>query len=109
MKLSHVPMLSLALAGGFALSSAAFAAGSVNYNQPAVGPDKTITRIAQQQINDAMEPSDQVVVATTHNVVSLHGFVNNEEARQRAGEIADGVSGVADVENHLVIGRSAND
>jgi osmotically-inducible protein OsmY len=108
MRFSFISAAPLAVLG-IAVSSAAFAAGSVNLNEPAYGPDKGITRVVQQQINTAMDPSDQVSVATTHNIVSLHGFVNNEEQRQQAEQIAGGVSGVIGVDNHLVIGRSAND
>jgi osmotically-inducible protein OsmY len=107
MKFSYLS--ALVFVAGIGTASAAYAAGSVNLNQPAVGPDKTITRMVQQQINDQMQQSDQVYVATTHNVVSLHGFVSSDSDKQRAQTIASSVMGVADVDNHLVVGRSAND
>jgi osmotically-inducible protein OsmY len=107
MKFSCAP--AFALIAGLGVSSAALAAGSVNLNQPAVGPDKTITRMVQQDINMSLSPNDKVSVATTHNVVWLHGFVSSDADRQKAEDIASHTMGVAGVENYLVIGSAANE
>jgi osmotically-inducible protein OsmY len=107
MKCSYAPALSLI--AGLGISSSAMAAGSVNLNQPAVGPDKTITRMVQQDIDIGLAPRDKVSVATTHNIVSLHGFVRSEADRQGAVDIARHTIGVTGVEDYLVIGTAANE
>jgi len=48
----------------------------------------------------------QIDVTTYKNVVQLSGFVNTEAAKQRAGEVARTVEGVADVKNDLVVKSS---
>jgi hyperosmotically inducible protein len=45
----------------------------------------------------------QIGVETYKNVVQLSGFVDNTQAKTRAGEVAAGVSGVKSVRNNLVV------
>jgi osmotically-inducible protein OsmY len=42
-------------------------------------------------------------VTTFRNVVQLSGFVNSQTAKERAGEVARSVDGVAEVKNNLVV------
>jgi hyperosmotically inducible protein len=45
----------------------------------------------------------QIGVETYKDVVQLSGFVDNTQAKTRAGEVAAGVSGVKSVRNNLVV------
>jgi osmotically-inducible protein OsmY len=45
----------------------------------------------------------QIGVETYKDVVQLSGFVDNAQAKTRAGEVAAGVSGVKSVRNNLVV------
>lgn len=47
----------------------------------------------------------KIDVDTRGGVVTLNGLAENEEARERATRIAQGVKGVTEVRNHLVIKR----
>jgi osmotically-inducible protein OsmY len=47
----------------------------------------------------------KIDVDTKQGVVTLNGLAENEEARQRAEKIAEGVKGVKEVRNFLVIKR----
>jgi hyperosmotically inducible periplasmic protein len=45
----------------------------------------------------------QIGVETYKDIVQLSGFVDNAQAKTRAGEVAAGVSGVKSVRNNLVV------
>jgi osmotically-inducible protein OsmY len=45
----------------------------------------------------------QIGVETYKDVVQLRGFVDNAQAKSRAGEVGAGVSGVKSVRNNLVV------
>jgi osmotically-inducible protein OsmY len=45
----------------------------------------------------------QIDVASFKGVVQLSGFVNSQAAKNRAGTIAAGVSGVKQVHNNLIV------
>jgi len=45
----------------------------------------------------------KIEVDTHGGVVALNGLAENEEARQRAEKIAQGIKGVKEVHNHLVV------
>jgi hyperosmotically inducible periplasmic protein len=47
----------------------------------------------------------KIDVDTKQGVVTLNGLADNEEARQRAEKIAEGVKGVREVRNYLVTKR----
>jgi hypothetical protein len=47
----------------------------------------------------------KIDVDTKEGVVTLNGLAENEEARQRAEKIAEGVKGVRGVRNYLVVKR----
>jgi len=47
----------------------------------------------------------KIDVDTRQGVVTLNGLAENEEARQRAEKIAEGVKGVKEVRNFLVVKR----
>ncbi len=48
-----------------------------------------------------------VEVETFRDVVQLSGFVDTEEEKNMAGEIAEGVDGVMKVENNLIVKPAA--
>jgi hyperosmotically inducible periplasmic protein len=45
----------------------------------------------------------EINVETKGGVVQLSGFVNSEDMKKKAGEVAAGVSGVKNVQNALVV------
>ena len=45
----------------------------------------------------------QVGVETMQNVVQLTGFVDTQQKKDRAGQIARNVSGVRDVHNNIIV------
>ena len=66
--------------------------------------DTTITTAVKAAIFE--EPAlrtSEIGVETLQNVVQLSGFVDTYQARNRAGELARGVSGVRNVKNALVV------
>ena len=66
--------------------------------------DATITtKVKSKLFEDPKTSAFQVQVDTFKGVVQLSGFVDNEEARARAGELAREVPGVKSVKNQLVV------
>ena len=64
--------------------------------------DKTITREVKDQLAD--EPVykfNSVDVTTFNGVVQLSGFVDTDQQKHRAGEIAQRVDGVTQVDNNI--------
>ena len=49
----------------------------------------------------------QIEVETFRDVVQLSGFVDNEEQKQSAGEVASTIEGVNRVENDLIVKPAA--
>lgn len=83
------------------------AACSVVSNQETAGnyvDDATITAKVKTAIFE--EPSlksMQISVETMKDVVQLSGFVDAQQSRGRAGDIARGVTGVRSVRNDLIV------
>jgi BON domain len=66
--------------------------------------DSTITaKIKAKYAGDPDVSAMQVGVETYKGEVQLSGFVNNDYARKKAGELAKQVNGVKKVENNLLI------
>lgn len=66
--------------------------------------DSTITtKVKAELVNDPVTKAREISVETFKGVVQLSGFVNTPEEKDRAGEIARGVKGVADVKNNINI------
>ena len=66
--------------------------------------DKTITATVQQDLN--REPGDKfgdVDVKTFDGVVQLSGFVDTQDQKRRAGEIAQRAEGVTQVVNNITL------
>ena len=66
--------------------------------------DKAITaRVKSKLYADHTVKGTQVNVNTFKGVVQLSGFVDNQTQKDRAGEIAQQVSGVQGVRNDIVV------
>jgi osmotically-inducible protein OsmY len=70
--------------------------------------DKTITATVQNDLNrEPVYKFNDVDVKTFDGVVQLSGFVDTDEQKRRAGEIARGAEGVAQVVNNITL-KSGN-
>ena len=66
--------------------------------------DKTITETVKHDLNrEPVYKFSDVDVKTFNGVVQLSGFVTTDDQKRRAGEIAQGVEGVAQVENNITL------
>jgi hyperosmotically inducible protein len=66
--------------------------------------DGTVTAsVKTKLIDDSTTKAHQINVETQKGVVQLTGFVNSNEAKARAGELARSVDGVVEVRNDLEI------
>lgn len=66
--------------------------------------DSTITaKVKAAFVKDPVVSAFAVSVETFKGVVQLSGFVNTQEAKDRAKEIARGVRGVTSVANSLIV------
>jgi osmotically-inducible protein OsmY len=61
------------------------------------------TKIKAQLANDDFLKSFQISVESRQGIVQLSGFVNSQEAVNKAGQIARGVEGVKSVSNDLIV------
>ena len=96
-------------------------AGVVVYRLPAATPVREMLRSVKDTSEDAATTSKvktalllskhvsafDIKATTTHGVVSLTGEVPSEETRRLAGAIAQDTSGVAQVQNDLVVNPGA--
>ncbi len=70
--------------------------------------DKLITGKVEAKLKDeAVYKFSEVDVKTFAGVVQLSGFVTSEEQKQRAGELAQNVEGVARVVNNITLKPTA--
>jgi osmotically-inducible protein OsmY len=66
--------------------------------------DATITsKVKSALLGDSGLKSFDIGVETYKDVVQLSGFVNSDQVKARAGEVAAGVPGVRSVRNNLVV------
>jgi osmotically-inducible protein OsmY len=66
--------------------------------------DAVITsKVKAALLGDSGLKSFDIGVETYKDVVQLSGFVNSEQIKARAGEVAAGVSGVKGVRNNLIV------
>jgi osmotically-inducible protein OsmY len=61
------------------------------------------TKIKSLLAADDFLKSFQISVKTYRGIVQLSGFVNSQQAVDKAGEIAGGVKGVQSVKNDLIV------
>ncbi len=67
------------------------------------GDAKITARVKADLYKDPDVKGTEVNVHTMKGVVQLSGFVDSEQAKDRAGEIARSVPGVVDVQNNLLL------
>ena len=66
--------------------------------------DSVITgKVKAALIADPTTKAHQIEVETFKGTVQLSGFVDDAEARRRAGEVAKNIEGVKDVKNSLTL------
>jgi hyperosmotically inducible periplasmic protein len=61
------------------------------------------TKVKAALLNDSGLESFDISVETFKDVVQLTGFVNSDQVKTRAGELAAGVAGVRSVRNNLIV------
>ena len=61
------------------------------------------SKVKAALLGDSGLKSFAIEVDTFKDIVQLSGFVNSEQVKARAGEIAGGVSGVRSVRNDLIV------
>jgi hyperosmotically inducible periplasmic protein len=70
----------------------------------AYAKDKEIeTKIKTSMYTDKSVKGTQVSVQSLNGVVQLSGFVDSQEAKERAGQIASSTKGVVQVYNNLLV------
>jgi osmotically-inducible protein OsmY len=86
---------------------AAFVACASTSKQSSTGEyfdDSVITsKIKTQLATDDFLKSFQISVETYHGTVQLSGFVDSQDAIDKAGKIAGGIAGVKSVKNDLMV------
>jgi len=86
---------------------ATFAACASTRTQESTGEyvdDSVITtKVKAELAGDDFFKSFQISVETYKGVVQLSGFVNSQQAVDKAGQIARSVSGVTSVKNNLIV------
>jgi len=103
MKKSHIVIRFLVVL----MMIAAFVACASTPKQEGTGDyidDSVITtKIKSQLANDEFLKSFQISVESRKGIVQLSGFVDSQNAKDKAGQIARGVGGVTSVRNNLVV------
>ena len=61
------------------------------------------SKVKAALLNDSGLKSFNISVETFKDVVQLSGFVNSEQVKAHAGEVAAGVAGVRSVRNNLIV------
>ena len=66
--------------------------------------DKALaSQIKAQLVRDKETPAGQISVEAFRGTVQLSGFVDSEQSKERAGEIARNVEGTKEVINNIVV------
>jgi len=63
----------------------------------------TVSRVRSALSNDAIYKYPDVEVSSFKGSVQLSGFVDNQEQKSRAGDIAKGVEGVKELKNSITV------
>jgi len=94
-------------AAGLALSGAASLGCASTRTHESTGEyvDNSVitTKVKAAILDDPALKYFQISVETYKGVVQLSGFVDSENARRRAGQVASGVAGVSSVKNDLIV------
>ena len=92
-------MLVMLIAGFVGCASTSKQEGTGEYIDDSV----ITTKIKSQLAADDFLKSFQVGVESRKGIVQLSGFVNSQDAVNKAGQIARGVDGVKSVRNDLIV------
>jgi osmotically-inducible protein OsmY len=86
------------------LAFAACASTSTSRSTGTYVDDQAITaKVKAGLVANEETKAMQIKVETYRGVVQLSGFVDNERSKETAGKIAEGVEGVVDVKNDLIV------
>jgi hyperosmotically inducible periplasmic protein len=97
-------MLAAALLGGAVTLTNGCAVTQGSSTAASYAKDKQIiTQIKTAMYADPVVKGTQVEVQALNGVVQLSGFVDSQEAKARAGEIATSTPGVVEVHNNLIL------
>jgi len=101
-------IINVLLLSSLGLLPTAFTTGcAVMHHQETAGEyghDAKITaRVKTALYKDPVAKGTEIKVSTMNGVVQLSGWVDSEQAKDRAGQIARSVSGVVDVHNDLLL------
>ena len=70
--------------------------------------DASLTQIVRSALeSESSLDARRIDIENRNGNVALHGSVQNDEQREKAGRIASAVGGVRNVENHLTVEASA--
>ena len=96
--------MSLAVALAVAMPIAACTSSRTSESTSQYVDSAAITsKVKAALLNDSGLKSFNISVETFKDVVQLSGFVNSEQVKAHAGEVAAGVSGVRSVKNNLIV------
>ena|SRR5579864_5765970 len=105
MKKQIVQMLTIATL--FGVPSALITGCAVMHHQETAGEYGSDAKITAKVKTDLYKDPDvkgtEVNVHTMNGVVQLSGFVDTEQAKERAEQIARSIPGVVDVHNDLIL------
>ena len=97
-------LLVAALLGAPLLFNAGCAGTSTRQSTGEFVDDSAITaKVKTELIRDPVVKARQVEVETFKGIVQLSGFVDTEEQKSRAAEVARAISGVNDVKNNIAV------
>jgi len=101
-------IINLLVLSSLSVLPAAFTTGcAVTRHQETAGEygtdAKLTTKIKTALYKDPLVKGTEVKVSTMRGIVQLSGWVDSEQARDRAGQIARSVPGVIDVHNDLLL------
>lgn len=97
----------LALGTGFAFFSGCAATGTRESTGEYIDDATITTKVKAAFVKDPVVKAIDVKVDTFKNVVQLSGFVDTQEQKGRAEQIAAGVQGVQRVQNNISIKTAA--
>jgi len=97
----------IAITAALALAPATFTGCAIMQGRESAGQythDKEIAaKIKTQLYKDPIVKGTQVEVTVLNGACQLSGFVDSQQARDRAGEIAQNTKGVTQVYNNLIL------
>ena len=109
-KIASAFLIALLAGGGMVACSTTKSEGpaeSTAANAGRVVDDSVITaKVKSALVGDPVTKAHQINVETFKGTVQLSGFVDDNEARSRATQVARGVEGVKDVKNTLQVRTS---